>query len=124
MMDTPHTGSPDEAEPSRYAEHITRLISTSPYASMLADEAGMRARLYRHLADSEDPVTAELGAQLRDGIIDLAAASRVPAYADVFLRGMDTLAETDFRMVAADLDALAEREGWGSEGDEGFNVNR
>ena len=41
---------------------------------MLADDAELRVRLYRQLAGSDDPLIAELGAQLRDGDCDLAAA--------------------------------------------------
>jgi hypothetical protein len=114
-MNSAHTDLPDDDDLSQYAAHITELISASPYASVLADEAAMRACLFDQLAGSDDPVTAELGAQLRDGTVDLGSAAHVPAYAEVLLGGLDKLAETDIRAVAAELEALADRDGWETE---------
>jgi hypothetical protein len=93
------------------AEEILGRIADSPHAALLHDEGELRTGLARLMADHPDPTLAEMGRALESGEIDWRGLAAVPAYREVLVRGLTSLAAIDLADVAAGLDH-ARRGGW------------
>ena len=82
MTDQPVAGEPADVAETATANlaAILRLAPDSPYLAVAANETSRRRRLYELLADSDDPLWAEIGTQLRDGQMRLRDIWGVDAY--------------------------------------------
>lgn len=107
------TGEPADVAQTATADlaAIMRLAPDSQYGDLIAHETRRRGRLYELLADSNDPLWNEIGAQLRDGQMQLRDIVRVEAYSAHLIDAIDKHS-SDFPTVLAEarehLEAEAE----------------
>lgn len=81
MADQPGERPPDLTS-------LTGKLAESPYSEDLKVTIKRRETVYRHLAESKDPILRELGQQLRDGAMTPRDILRVPDYMDAAFRGL------------------------------------
>ena len=98
-----------DAAARRYRELLDRLAKTKLGAD-LHDDNERRRTVFRLMENGDNPVTRELGQELRAGNIDLRSVDTVPAYADVLRAGLDRLNNLDLGAMGDRLEALVEAE--------------
>jgi hypothetical protein len=98
-----------DAAANRYRELLDRLAKTKLGAD-LDDDNERRRTVFRFMENGDNPVTRELGQELRAGNIDLRSVDTVPAYADVLRAGLDRLNNLDLGAMGDRLEALVEAE--------------
>lgn len=91
MTDKTAAGAPADVAETATANlaAILRLAPDSPYHAVVASETGRRSHLYDLLADSDDPLWAEIGTQLRDGQMRLRDIWGVDAYCTHLVDAID-----------------------------------
>jgi hypothetical protein len=91
MNDYPAAGEPaDDAQtPAANLAAVMRLAADGPYADVIAHETIRRRHVYDSLANSEDPLWAEIGTQLRDGQMELRDIWEVDAYSTHVIEAFD-----------------------------------
>jgi hypothetical protein len=98
-----------DAAANRYRDLLDRLAKTKLGAD-LDDDNERRRTVFRFMENGDNPVTRELGQELRAGNIDLRSVDTVPAYADVLRAGLDRLNNLDLGAMGDRLEALVEAE--------------
>jgi hypothetical protein len=91
MTDQPAAGEPADVRETATANlaAIMRLAPGSPYENVVASETSRRHHVYDLLADSDDPLWSEIGAQLRDGRMRLRDIWGVDAYSAHLIDAID-----------------------------------
>jgi hypothetical protein len=96
------------AQPTPTAESLLAKIESLPIAAELADPTRRKHLIYERLAASEDPVTREIGEQLRDGAMRVRDLWAIPEYRQVLERGIRNLESLDLREFSRQLDDAVE----------------
>lgn len=94
------------SEPTPTAEMLMAKVSRLPFAAQLADDHSRRKLVYERMAASSDPVTREIGRQLRDGAMRVRDMWAVPEYRQVLERGLRNLESFDVRRFNEELDSV------------------
>jgi hypothetical protein len=86
-------------------------IAALPISAVLADPTRRKHLIYERMAASEDPITREMGMQLRDGTVRVREMWAVPEYRRVLERGIRNLESFDLQEFNQQLDsAIADYE--------------
>lgn len=88
-------------------DQIMEAIGRTPYADSLSDPNRRHEMLFRALADSDDPVTREIGEQLRTGVRPHQLLTE-PAYRQFLTDALATANRLDLDRLHDDADTAAE----------------
>jgi hypothetical protein len=89
---------------------LARLIAAldrGPLGEVLRDDHRRRAAVYERMADSSDPLTREIGQQLRDGVLRPQDLLKDPEYRRFLDRGVERLHDLDLDELTRQAEAAA-----------------
>jgi hypothetical protein len=76
---------------SRSIKDLLDALARTPFGAELREPERHRQRIYRELAEDDDPLLREIGEQLRDGVMRPHQLLDVPAYRAVVEQRLDEL---------------------------------
>jgi len=89
--------------PDRTPATLLDRLTGSPAGARFRDRGYRRSLLYAAMSDHDDTLIAELGQQLRDGLVAPGDLARTSVYAQLVRDGLDALAELDFDAIVRPL---------------------
>jgi hypothetical protein len=100
-----------EAEGAPGLARLMAALDRGPLGDVLRDDHRRRAAVYERMAASSDPLTREIGQQLRDGVLRPQDLLKDPEYRRFLDRGVERLRELDLDELTRQAEAAAEAAG-------------
>lgn len=96
-----------EAEHQSDLARLMAALDRTPIGDVLRDDQRRRAAVYERMATSSDPLTREIGQQLRDGVLRPQDLLKEPEYRRFLDRGVERLRELDLDELTRQAEAAA-----------------
>lgn len=97
-----------EAEGQTGISRLMAALDRGPLGAVLRDDNRRRAAVYERMANSDDPLTREIGQQLRDGVLRPQDLLKDPTYRGFLDRGVERLATLDLDELTRQAEAAAD----------------